>query len=316
MSLPEPVAGVRWRTGRAGDVDVLTAVQAAADRVDEPGHVVARTDAEMILASVEAEQALVVGERGGEAVAVGVLFRPGRGPVRLGGAVVPEARGEGIGRALLAHQLARAAELHPDAPACGLRSMGDGGVAALARRFGFERARFFLTMRRDLTEAVPSRPLPEDLRIVPLATDLDEPLRLVKNEVFRDHWNGIADEPQEWRTRTLGPRLIRDLSRVALDADGTIAGFVVVWRTVERPQQAYIDLVGTTREQRGRGVAGALLATTLAAAVAAGFREAELDVDASSPTGAGRVYEGVGFREVRRSTVWQREQIAAGATSG
>lgn len=312
MSLPEPVAGVRWRTGTAADVDVIAAVQTAADRVDEPGNVFARKDAEMILGSVDADRAVVVGERGGEPVAMGILFRPGNGPLRLVGAVAPEVRGLGIGRALLAQQLAHGAEVHPDASAYGLRTIGDGGVAGLARRSGFEQVRFFLTMRRDLTQPVPAKPLPDDLRTVPLTTDLDEPLRLVKNTVFRDHWNGLADEPEEWGTRTLGPRLIRELSRVAIDAAGAITGFVVVWRNEERPHQAYIDLVGTAREQRGRGVAGALLSTVLEAAAVAGFLEAELDVDASSPTGAGRVYTAVGFVEVQRATVWQRPLPAAG----
>jgi hypothetical protein len=47
-----------------------------------------------------------------------------------------------------------------------------------------------------------------------------------------------------------------------------------------------------------------------------GFTETELDVDASSETGAGRVYESAGFSEVQRATVWQRALLAPGAPSG
>lgn len=315
MSLPEPVAGVRWRPGIPDDVEAVTAVQEAADRVDEPGNVSARTDVEGWLAAVDPARAVVVGERDGAVVAAGVLFRPGGGPVRLRGAVVPDARGTGIGRVLLRHQIHRAAELHPDAPALGLRTIGDGGAAGLGRRAGFVPVRSFLTMRRDLARPIPRAALPEDLRLAPFTADLDEPLRLAKNEVFRDHWNGLEDGPDEWRSRVLGPQLDRGLTRIAVDRDGRIAGFVLLWRVGGHAQHADIPLVGTTRAQRGRGVARALLLSTLQAAAEAGFTRATLDVDAASPTGAGRVYESVGFEEVQRATIWQRDLLLPGGSA-
>ena len=305
MTLPEEVAGVRWRPGREGDVDLLTGILVAADRVDAPDHVITRSDVVQTLAGLDPATAVVVGSRDGAPVATGLLFRPGDGPVRLRGAVLPDARGRGIGRVLLRHQIELAAELQPDAPALSLRSIGGGDVAGLARRFGFHEERVFLTMRRDLTRPVAPVPLTAGLRIVRLDPALDEPLRLVKNEVFRDHWNGLVDSPDEWRSRSLGPRLNRDLTRVALDDRGGIAGFVVVWRTTEHPDEAYIPLVGTAREQRGRGIARALLSEVLLNAAAGGLTEAHLDVDASSPTDAVNVYTAVGFEELQRATIWQ-----------
>jgi mycothiol synthase len=304
MRLPEEVAGIRWRPGRADDVDVLTRIQTAADLVDEPDHVITRSDVAQLLAGLDPASAVVVGERDGVPVATGMLFRPGGGPVRIRGAVVPEARGLGIGRALLRQQIDRALAIHPDAPALGLRSIGGGGVAGLARRSGFHEERVFLTMRRDLGRPVVPAPLAAGLRSAPLDPALVEPLRLVKNEVFRDHWNGLADSPEEWRSRAVGPRLDRRLTRIALDDRGGIAGFVVVWRTEEHPGQAYIQLVGTARVQRGRGVARALLTELLRRAAAAGYTEAQLDVDAASPTGADRVYAAVGFEPIQRATIW------------
>ena len=81
---------------------------------------------------------------------------------------------------------------------------------------------------------------------------------------------------------------------------------MLVWRNDDHPEQAHIPLVGTARAHRGRGVARALLASVLAASAEAGLTEAELDVDAASPTGATRVYAAVGFEEVSRATVWSR----------
>jgi mycothiol synthase len=306
MQPPPPVAGIQWRPGRADDVDALTEVGVAADRVDVPGHPRARSEAAQLLAVVDPRRAVLVGERDGRPVAFGSRFRPGGGPVRLSGAVVPELRGRGVGRALLQALLDDAAVAEPDAERASVRSVGDAGVAPLARRFGFEQVRDFLTMRRDLSRLVEPAALPADLHVVPFGPALDEPLRLLKNDVFRDHWQGLADEPAEWRARMLGPQLQRSASRIAVDASGAVAGFVLVWRIDDHPEQAHIPLVGTARAHRGRGVARALLASVLAASAEAGLTEAELDVDAASPTGAPRVYAAVGFEEVSRATVWSR----------
>lgn len=306
MEPPPPVAGIRWRAGRADDADVLTAVGVAADRVDVPGRLRTRSDAAQLLAVVDPQRAVLVGERDGRPVAFGARFRPGGGPVRLLGAVDPEVRGRGVGRALLQALLGEAAVAEPDAERATVRSVGPTGVAPLAVRFGFEQVRDFLTMRRDLARPIRSAALPTDLHAVPFEPALDEPLRLLKNDVFQDHWQGLADEPAEWATRMLGPQLQRGASRIAVDSRGAIAGFVLVWRIDDDPEQAHIPLVGTARSHRGRGVARALLTSVLAASAEAGLTEAELDVDAASPTGAPRVYEAVGFEEVSRATVWSR----------
>ncbi len=65
----------------------------------------------------------------------------------------------------------------------------------------------------------------------------------------------------------------------------------------------YIARVGTLRGARGRGIASALLARTLAGLADAGYRYAELGVDADSPTGAGRLYERAGFVTIGRNIV-------------
>lgn len=306
MEPPPSVHGVHWRAGRPDDADVLTAIGVAADLVDEPRQPRSRDDAVQLLAVVDPASAVLVGERAGHPTAFGVRFRPGGGPVRLLGAVVPDARGHGVGRALLRAQLDAARVAEPDAERATVRSAGGTGVARLARRSGFTPVRDFLTMRRDLARPVAPVALPAGLRIVPFDAVLDEPLRLMKNAVFQDHWQGLADEPEEWRARVLGPGLVRDASRIALDGAGDVAGFVLVRRAEDHPERAHIPLVGTAKAHRRRGLARALLASALTAAAGAGSTEAELDVDAASPTGAHRVYAALGFEEVSRATVWSR----------
>ena len=82
------------------------------------------------------------------------------------GGVHPQWRGQGVGRALLAWQVERAAQLvadrradlGTDAPAGALMIVEERAESAgrLAARLGFELSRYFFVMRRDLSEPLPT----------------------------------------------------------------------------------------------------------------------------------------------------------------
>ena len=61
--------------------------------------------------------------------------------------------------------------------------------------------------------------------------------------------------------------------------------------------------IGTLGSVRGRGIGSALLAHTMADLAAHGYPFVELNVDADSPTGAGRLYERAGFATVSRNEI-------------
>jgi predicted GNAT superfamily acetyltransferase len=122
--------------------------------------------------------------------------------------------------------------------------------------------------------------------------------------VFADHWRPHVETPETWAAKQLGPQLRRDLSRVAVRADGSPAAFVVTWVEHDAPDQAYIALVGTARELRGRGVARALLADVLQRCAGAGLRRVVIDVDGDSPTHADRLYASLGCERASAATVW------------
>ena len=62
----------------------------------------------------------------------------------------------------------------------------------------------------------------------------------------------------------------------------------------------YIDLIGVTRDQRGRRLAPAVITALLRSARAAGLDKAVLDVDTESPTGANSLYGRLGFEPTER----------------
>ncbi|HVM70013.1 MAG TPA: GNAT family N-acetyltransferase, partial [Gaiellaceae bacterium] len=77
----------------------------------------------------------------------------------------------------------------------------------------------------------------------------------------------------------------------------------------------HVSLLGVRRPWRRRGLGEALLLHSFAAFRAAGYRRGTLGVDASSPTGATRLYERVGMR-VYRDTVFLERPVGGGSGAG
>ena len=72
-------------------------------------------------------------------------------------------------------------------------------------------------------------------------------------------------------------------------------------------RDGWIMGVGVLRSHRGRGIASALIAASLAAFRVAGFTHSALDVDRDNPTGAYTLYERLGYRTMTRTIVRQLE---------
>ena len=173
---------------------------------------------------------------------------------------------------------------------------------------GYQTWRHFFRMRCDLSQSVPEVPTPDGVEIRRFTGSDDDPVRLVSNESFGDHWGSTPMDAERWHAYMTDATSFRaDQSWVAL-ADGQVLGFVMCSEfdadTRARGfRTGYVARVGTARRARGRGIGSALLSATLTGMAQAGYRDAELGVDAASPTGAGRLYERAGFVTIGRSRV-------------
>lgn len=305
VSLPDGPDGIEWRRIGPDDLEGVHGLAGRIAEADGPGGPTGRTDLEQQLSAVDPARFTALALRGGRPVAYGIVFGPEfAAAVRLPGGVLPEARGGGIGRRLLAWQIAqaRAARTSPGTPISARQPSGATRTAALFARAGFRPDRTFLTLRRPATP-VGVAPLPAGLRSVPLEPRFDEPLRLAKNTAFADHWRSRPETEDGWAHHQLGPWLRRDLCRLAIDPDGRIAGFVVAWEQDGAPDTTYVALVGTDPDRRGQGIARALLTEAVAASAAAGRPIVTLDVDGASPTGADRLYASIGFERIAEAIV-------------
>lgn len=239
----------------------------------------------------------------------------------LVGGVRPDARGQGLGRHLLEWQVARGVQRLAASTAAlpgWLMTAADSRVEDAARlyaRFGLEPARYFLELRHDLGDGLPTVDLDSALRFEAYTPARSESVRVAKNDAFRDHWGSQPVNEEQWGSIVGRSTLRPDLSFLAVsataDADSEVAGFVQVSVSEDDwPGQgfssAYIDLVGVTRGWRKRGIAPALLARTLRAIADAGLEKAVLDVDSASPTGALGLYSGLGFATSNSSLIFTK----------
>ncbi len=198
-------------------------------------------------------------------------------------------------------------ERHPGVPAYWRAEGGlpGAGVRDLLTHRGYRIVRYFHEMSRP----VPGEPLPTTEVTATLISPTDEHeerVRLAHNVAFRDHWGSGEMTAEVWHDHwtARGSRLA--LSSLALDDDGAVLAYVLVGQWVDR--EAYVSIVGTVPEGRGRGLAAACLSRTVALCAATGdVDKVDLHVDSASPTGATRLYERVGFAVAKTFAAMQQD---------
>ncbi|GAA3443210.1 GNAT family N-acetyltransferase [Planomonospora venezuelensis] len=313
---------VEWAPLSMDDTAELAGLMAAIEAEDRTGENHDADDLADELANpmVDLAEGTLIGREDGRPVAFVVLLsRPAAEPVHqmiMWGGVHPARRRRGLGRHLLDWAAGTAPVLHerrfPGQP-LELHLYTDDrneGARTLATGAGMAPARWFYDMDRDLARELPEAPLPDGLKIVPYREDLEDAVREVRNAAFADHWGSVPQTPESWRASLVGTRTFRpESSFVAVDDSGGCAG-VLLTQYYEADTQAtgvreaWIQIIGTLREWRGRGVASALIAHALAEFRAQGYGSAGLGVDADNPTGALGIYTRAGFEIEHRHTTY------------
>ncbi|MFF4194007.1 GNAT family N-acetyltransferase [Nonomuraea sp. NPDC001831] len=308
-----------WEPLTPDDAEALAALLAAIEAEDRTGEIPDLDDVREQLGHrlIDLAAGTLAARQGGEIVAYGYL--PVRQSVtdshvmRLSGGVHPAHRRRGLGRRIVDWSLAVAPglserafpgvqpEIHLHVPDTNV------GLKALAEGAGFVANRWFAHMGRSLSGDLPAFAPPAGVTVAPWSPELDEGARRVRNEAFLDHWGSVPHTPESWRDYIVGSQnFLPESSFVALH-DGRAVGTLIThtfegYNELAGERRAWIQIVGTLREWRGKGVAGALIAHALAAFRAQGFDTTGLGVDADNPTGAVSVYSRAGFEIFQRST--------------
>ncbi|MDQ2688690.1 MAG: GNAT family N-acetyltransferase [Chloroflexota bacterium] len=319
------IPGLRIRHYRGeDDLPAMLRVYAAAHEADGLEEVTSLDDMRRnyaTLVNCDPERDILLAEVDGDVVAYARVFwqdlvEGGRTYENFG-FVHPDWRRRGIGGALHRRNEARIREIaatHGDvAPKWfGSESVNtDAGNTALLTGDGYAPARYFYDMVLPTLEELEAPPLPDGIELRPATRDQYRTLWEASAEAFRDHWGETEWVEADWVRFEQDPdNADPALWRIGWDGD-QVAGVIMTNPEHEENERygrarVYVASVSVRRPWRRRGLARALLASSLVAAREAGFTSASLGVDSDSPTGATALYESLGFRPERTFTAWRK----------
>ncbi len=235
--------------------------------------------------------------------------------------VRPEARRQGLGRALLAWLEARAVVIaaeqnHPRASSASNHWQADSSDRETAKtnvleRAGYTPVRYGYAMVRPNLDDIPDKRLPAGLELRPARPEDYKAIWLAAREAFQDHWGATeqAEDDYNWMSDSQAQP---EIWKVAWDVAsnqvvGMVLGYIVAEENVKNNRRrGYTENICVRRPWRKQGVASALIAENLRELKARGMTEAALGVDTENLTGALGVYEAMGFRPVRRAATYRK----------
>ncbi|MCP4140959.1 MAG: GNAT family N-acetyltransferase [Chloroflexi bacterium] len=187
----------------------------------------------------------------------------------------------------------------------------------LFKNLGFSHIRSFYQMRVEMDSPPPAPRWVDDLKLKPFDAKRDlEAVYRAEVDSFKDHF-GVVEEPFE----TGFPRFAHYMTKtenydpalwfVLWDGD-EIAGLNICRpRSFEDDNMGWVSILGVRRAWRKRGLGLALLQHSFGEFYKRGVRKVGLGVDASSLTGALRLYEKAGMSVFSQFDKYEKE-IRAG----
>jgi mycothiol synthase len=301
MNLDLP-PGLTSRPLTPADVAAVTAV-ISAQELDEVGEVIIE-EADIVADWQRPEHDLSARSVGVFEGDLMVGYADLTGADRGDAAVLPDYRGRGIGT-WLARWMQDAARRH-GSTIVGMPVPQGATGDRLLESLGYHVRWTSWVLQLPEGASIPARPLPEGYVVREATEDEHEACWTVQEDAFLEWSVRERDTFEGWQaTTTKRPGFEPWNLRVVTDPTGAVVAMAVVQ---QGPECAFIARLATRKDQRGRGLAQALLVDSFAAAAEHGSTRSELSTD--SRTGALGLYEKVGMQV---TSVWVNRAIEIGA---
>ncbi len=215
-------------------------------------------------------------------------------PRRADAAVHPDFRRRGIGTALAAWVRRTAKDRGATRVGSPVPQGSDGD--RLLASLGYQVLWESWILELPAGVSVEPQPIPHGYAIRTAATEPDQRAAWV---VLEDAFSDWADRPrdpfEDFAAEVMGrPGFAPWHLRVMVDPEGDVVGACHLTHDAESSGVAFVQSLGVRRDQRGRGLARALLVDAFGNAREAGASRSELNTD--TRTGALGLYEHVGMR--------------------
>ncbi len=229
----------------------------------------------------------------------------------------PDWRRKRIGTAMLQHAEARMRQIAATHETTAKKfsqtwaNESEQCLQALLESQGYRPARYFFEMNRDTREPLPDAPMPPGLEVRPVTEAHYRPIFEAANEAFRDHWGFVERTFEEELPHWIeDPNFNPSLWQVAWDGDqiaGMVQNFVNKAENAEYGRKrGYTEGISVRRPWRKLGLARSLLVQSIAMFKQMGMDETALGVDAENLSGALKLYQGVGYKEIRRNMNYRK----------
>jgi mycothiol synthase len=172
---------------------------------------------------------------------------------------------------------------------------------------GWQPIRYSFQMRTELDRKLPEPAWPDGLTPRNFRPGEEERVYEAHMDSFADHWDFRLQSLEDWRVFTVDkPNFDPALWWLVEDEDELAAISLNQWHFSGDPEFGWIQVLGVRPSWRRRGLATALLQHSFRDFHSRGATRVGLGVDGENTTGAVRLYESVGMRQVRRNETYEK----------
>lgn len=180
-------------------------------------------------------------------------------------------------------------------------------LRAAFERLGLELVRHSYRMQIDLDREPDPPQWPDGISVRTFAPEDAQLVHAVHQETFADSWEHNYEPYDEWAHWLLEREEFDPSLWFLAEGGAELAGILLAIPRETDPAEGYVQILGVRRPWRRAGLGRALLHHAFREFHARDFERVVLGVDASSLTGAERLYENAGMKVVRQFDFYEKK---------